>query len=335
MTRAGDANWPRFVCPACRTDVIEVTDGFDCPGCLRAFPILFGIPDFRLRSDRYLSLADEREKAARLHAFSQEASFEETLNYYYTITDDVTVERARVYASYVQHGQGRAALAIEDMGRAPAGSILLDAGCGGGGGVEAAHGRFDRVVGLDVALRWLVIAQKRLKELAIDATLVCADLEAPPFPNETFSHILAIDVIEHVENRLGALAAMRNMLRQDGLVWLSAANRRWLGPHPSVGLWAAGFIPPRLRARIFRRRGYDPLRHVTDVSPSELRQACADAALMAVSLAARRVDAGQLSGRTASVRLLVEVYGVLRRTPFLGALLTAWGPAFQLLARAN
>ena len=335
MTAAGAPSWPRFVCPGCRAGVIDAGDRVDCPGCRLAFPILFGIPDFRLRSDRYLNLEDEREKAARLHAFSQEASFEETLLHYYEITDDVTAERASVYAAYVSHGQLRADLAIEDMGESPPGSVLLDAGCGGGGGLVAAQGRFDSVVGLDIALRWLVIAQKRLKELALEATLVCADVEAPPFPEGSFSHILAIDLIEHVEDRKATLRAMRNLLRKNGLVWMSAVNRRWLGPHPSVGLWAAGYLSPALRACIFRKRGHNPLRYVTDVSPSELRKACAEASLGAITLAARRVDARQVSGRSLVERLLVDVYCNLRRTPVLSELLAAWGPAFQLLVRAS
>lgn len=335
MTAAGPPSWPRFICPACRADVIDAGDRFDCAGCCLAFPILFGIPDFRLRSDRYLNLEDEREKAARLHAFSQRASFEETLLYYYEITDDVTAERAGVYAAYVSHGQLRADLAIEGMGQAPEGSVMLDAGCGGGGGLVAAQGRFDRVVGMDIALRWLIIAQKRLKDMALEATLVCADLEAPPFPDGSFSHVLAIDMIEHVQDRKAALGAVRNLLRKNGLVWMSAANRRWLGPHPSVGLWAAGYLSPALRARAFRKQGYDPLRYVTDVSPSELRRACADASLGAVSLTALGVNARQVSGRPYIERLLIGIYCNLRRTPVLSELLTAWGPAFQLLARAS
>ncbi len=62
-----------FVCPQCRAAVQEGAAAYTCGSCKRAYPILFGIPDFRLQGDRYLSLEDERAKAARLHEFGQSA----------------------------------------------------------------------------------------------------------------------------------------------------------------------------------------------------------------------------------------------------------------------
>ena len=59
------------MCPACRSAVEERDQGFGCRRCGREYPILFGIPDFRLRGDRYLSLEDERAKAGKLHDFAR------------------------------------------------------------------------------------------------------------------------------------------------------------------------------------------------------------------------------------------------------------------------
>ena len=49
-----------FICPECRSNVVKNDGGHDCVACQRSYPTLFGIPDFRLRGDRYLSLEDER-----------------------------------------------------------------------------------------------------------------------------------------------------------------------------------------------------------------------------------------------------------------------------------
>ncbi len=62
---------------------------YGCAKCRQSYPILFGIPDFRLQGDRYLSLEDERAKASKLHAFAEDHDFRELVAFYYSITDDV------------------------------------------------------------------------------------------------------------------------------------------------------------------------------------------------------------------------------------------------------
>lgn len=90
-----------FVCPACKRGLESEDSAYLCTHCTRRYPVLFGIADFRLRSDRYLDLEDERAKARRLHEFAQTSSFEELLAYYYSITDDVPEEMATRYRKSV------------------------------------------------------------------------------------------------------------------------------------------------------------------------------------------------------------------------------------------
>ena len=72
-----------FVCPECRARVEEGDGGYYCACCTRSYPILLGIPDFRVRGDLYLSLEDERAKAALLHEFAAKHDFRELVAYYY------------------------------------------------------------------------------------------------------------------------------------------------------------------------------------------------------------------------------------------------------------
>src|SRR4051794_4271320 len=90
-----------FVCPACRSPVQERHGGFACTSCSHIYPVLFGIPDFRLLGDQYLSLDDERAKAGRLHEFGETRSLKDLVSFYYSITDDVPAHLEPVFTEYV------------------------------------------------------------------------------------------------------------------------------------------------------------------------------------------------------------------------------------------
>ncbi|MDZ4762169.1 MAG: methyltransferase domain-containing protein [Alphaproteobacteria bacterium] len=320
-----------FCCPSCRGPVVEQAQSYECSACARRYPILFGIPDFRLRSDRYLSLEEERAKAEKLHKAAETRSFAELLAYYYEITDDVTPAAAARFASYALDGPRRAGLAMDDFADTGRHGRLLDVGCGSGGAILAGGDRFASVVGLDIALRWLVIARKRLEESSVVATLVCADLAAPPFADGQFDHVLALDVVEHAYEIEPAICAIRGQLRPGGTLWLSAANRHWLGPHPATGVWAAAFRSPRSRLVSRGPDAYDALRFVAFLSPGKLRKACGQAGLDVVDIRPSRISGKRGGGLKG---LAMDGYAAVRQSRRFGPLLTALGPFFQLVARA-
>ena len=63
----------------------------------------------RNRGDQYLSIEDERTKAGRLHEYAQGHDFASLVEYYYSITDDVTESLAAMFAAYVLNGHTRSA----------------------------------------------------------------------------------------------------------------------------------------------------------------------------------------------------------------------------------
>lgn len=321
-----------FCCPACRSSVVLRADAYECAACARLYPILFGIPDFRLRSDRYLSLEEERTKAEKLHEAAQTRSFAQLLEYYYEITDDVTPAAASKFTAYALEGARRAAFALDDFGHVDPHGSLLDLGCGSGGGVLAARGRFAHIVGVDIAMRWLIIARKRLEEAGHSATLVCADIESPPFADKQFSHILALDVIEHVYGVEPSIRALSRQLRPDGKLWMSASNRNWLGPHPATGIWAAALRGSGSRSISNGTRSYDPLRYVTLITPAKLREACERAGLDVIDVKPLRIFDERAEGLKAT---LLMGYAAARQNPVAAGILAHWGPLFQMVARAH
>lgn len=320
-----------LVCPGCRSRVERQSETYACGKCNRVYPILFGIPDFRLRGDRYLSLDDEREKARRLYEFGQGHDFKQLVAHYYSITDDVPGHLEPIFRDYVLNASQRSIPALRAL--APnGGRSLLDLGCGSGGAVVAGQAFFKYRTGSDVALRWLVIARKRLEETGSTAILVCADAESLPFERETFSHVLASDLLENMSSPAAAIRSSASVLEPGGRLYLSSSNSRWIGPHPATGVWAAGLLPTGLRAAFLRRRhGTDLLRAVNLVSPASVRRMARTAGLRQVEAGPFLPDSGQFAGRSVLFRFFAAFYSRLaKRTLFRTALLH-WGPAFQAI----
>lgn len=314
-----------FCCPACRGPVSMQADAYRCDACRLSFPILYGVPDFRLRSDRYLTLEQERLKAARLADFARTHSFADLLTFYYSITDDVPPELAVRYGDYAMTGPERACAVLADLAPLTAQDRLLDVGCGAGGMIVAAARQGVEAVGVDIALRWLVIARKHLESHGLEAVLVCADAEALPFADGGFTRVAAVDVVEHVRDPEAFVAECGRQLVEGGRLWISATNRLWPGPHPSVGLWAAGWLPESVRtARLTRLRGVDSLRFVHLLSPFRVMRACRERGLRILSRRPRAAPGGR--------GVVRRLYAGLARTPGFSALLFVAGPAFQMIA---
>jgi SAM-dependent methyltransferase len=321
-----------FLCPECRSPLKESDGGYACGSCDRFFPILFGIPDFRLSGDLYLSLDEERAKAARLHAFAEQHDFRELVAFYYSITDDVPRRLAPLFADYVVNAPARAAAPIDALARAGLRGSLLDLGCGSGGALMAAASVFQDRTGVDIALRWLVIARKRLEEAGVQATLVCADAEALPFHEGSITHVLAMDLLENTRSLAATLKAAGAVLQDGGHMFLTSSNGRWIGPHPATGVWAAGLLSTRLRAALLRRRhGVDILRAVSLVSPASVRRTAEAAGLRQIDAGPLDFNASRLDHRSALFRLAARAYALLAKAPVFRSILLVAGPVFQAM----
>jgi SAM-dependent methyltransferase len=326
----------RLVCPACRQAVRAEPEAYRCGACSRLYPVRLGIPDFRLRSDRYLSLEQEIDKATRLAEAARSRSFEQLLDHYYEITGDVPPELALRYKAAVLNAPRHLAALAADIAASQASrpdSLALDAGCGSGGLLIAAHQAGARMVGVDIALRWLVICRKRLDELGLDTPLVCADLADPPFAPASFGAVAAVDLVEHAHEVAPLLKSLATVAEPQATLWLTAANGRTLGPHPSTRLWAIGWLPAGLRRVVVQRlRGVDSLRFTHLLWPSALRDLARGAGLVTTAARPRRLAAAD-SRYPFAERVLISIYRALARWPLTRGVLVAIGPSFELELR--
>ena len=323
-----------FVCPRCKGELAANPSWYRCDRCAITYPILFGIPDFRLRTDRYLSLEEERDKARRLYEFGQHASIEELVQFYYSITYDLPPNLALRYQAAILAAPERARSIVRDLKPKPDSDLLIDLGCGTGGLLLAAQGCYRAIYGVDIALRWLVICQKRLREKNATATLVCADVEALPFPHESFTQAVAADLVEHVYDIDNTLREIEQLLKPKGMLWLSAVNRYCIGPHPLTGVWAIGFLPVRPRAWVLKKlKGIDLLRYANLVSPADVGRRLRERGFAVLEARPKQIEAAAAAAYGATGRALIALYRLALRLPLLRKILLWIGPAFEIICR--
>lgn len=94
---------------------------------------------------------------------------------------------------------------------------FLDAGCGSMLFSAAGH----PTVGVDLSLRMLKLAQRRLGEQP-DVALLQADIFHTPFRSASFDVILCLHVLHVLENMEGLLLELRRLLKASGRLFLTS-----------------------------------------------------------------------------------------------------------------
>lgn len=106
----------------------------------------------------------------------------------------------------------------------PEGADILEVGCGMGHLSRAFEDAGFNVTSCDIALR---MAQQARDRMDAGATLV-ADIERPPFREGIFDAVVLIGVISYVEDADLALNNIHRLLKRDGILIISSANRNLL-----------------------------------------------------------------------------------------------------------
>ena len=121
----------------------------------------------------------------------------------------------------------------------------LDIGCGMGAGLSMLAETFEQVVGLDPSLPDLILARKALETQGFrNFRLIQAFGQHMPFPDMSFDHISAVNVLEHVFNLDLVLSEVFRLLRLGGGFAADSRNRFDLFlPEPHVKLRWVGWLP--------------------------------------------------------------------------------------------
>lgn len=328
-------------CPYCKGDLRETageTRDLVCESCRRDFPVILDIPDLRVFRDPYIEKEADHAKGLQIAARFDELDFAALVDFYYSITSAVPKEDARRYTRGLLGGAARARASLETWEkttsnghklRAP--GRLLEIGCGTAPLLVAAASRFDQVVGVDIAFRWLVVAKKRLADEGLDLPLICACAEALPFPDETFERVVADSVLEHVSDQQKTMAQCHRVLTQTGCLFVSTPNRFSLGPDPQVGIWGGGMLPERwLAAYVERQGGIPPKRRL--LSARSLSALIHQAGFCPPQVMLPDIANGQRDHFGKGMRMMIDVYQTAKRLPVSRQALQLVGPLLHAVA---
>jgi SAM-dependent methyltransferase len=320
-----DVGW---VCPACRFALRDRSDSWECLGCGRFFPVVGGLPDFRLASDRYLTLEGDRTKAMKLIELERRTRMIDLAACYYAMTDDVDASRRARFLEHIAHAEPRGSALAALL---PLGARVLEVGCGSGGFVAAAARKGLTIQGVDIAMRWLVIARRRMSDEGRRVSLLGGNAERLPYADASFEVVVADSLLEHLESPLLALREWARVLTPGGRLIVWSPNRFSLATDPHMGLLGVGWMPRRLaRHYVRRRRGCGWV--VRPLSAGDARRLASAAGFRRVGVEAPAIGKEWAGGRQGAVPFLIRAYGRARQFPGTRGLLKAFGPLWQLTA---
>ena len=255
----------RLACPDCRGDLVPgvACDTWACSCCGRTARGLRGIADLRTGDDLYLSNRDDWAFAQRLNDDFDRLDFRGLLERYFDLDSEIPPDLRRRQIAHILSAPERARRWLEALG--PLGARpLLDLGCGTGSFLAAVGHEVGPAWGVDIAMRWLLVARKRLDEEGLtQVRLVCGCAERLPFGDQSFGGVVAGDVIEHVTDQDRALAEAHRVLAPGGRLFVAVPNRFSLAPEPHVQVWGVGFLPRPWMApyvRLIRRLDFRAIR---------------------------------------------------------------------------
>jgi ubiquinone/menaquinone biosynthesis C-methylase UbiE len=185
------------------------------------------------------------------------------------------------------------------------------------------------MVGVDIALRWLVVARRRAELAGLSPSFVCCNAENLPFANGTFARVVSIGTIEHCRSADQVLRESRRVLEIGGDVRLRTVNRYTALAEPHVGVWGVGYVPRRLADRYVRWRSGQGYEHHRPLSPREVDRDMRRAGFDHV-----RVDAAPLlsaeRARLGRLGWAAGTYELLRRAPITRTALRWTAPLLEV-----
>lgn len=111
-------------------------------------------------------------------------------------------------------------------------SKVLDLGCGIGLTLAGLAQTFNSCVGCDIGNKEIEASKELLKKLKLKAPVIKYDGKKLPFANNNFDIVTSIEVIEHVENPSTYLREIKRVLKKDGILHITTANKWWpVEPH--------------------------------------------------------------------------------------------------------
>ncbi len=325
-----------YCCPRCKGALAFLSDSYRCAACDAVYPIVLGIPDFRVFPDPYIDMVEDRQKAARIFERARTADFPTLVEYYWSITPDTPSEMARRFTAHaISAGErGRHLLDVHSavkMKLQDRHARVLDLGTRTGGLLMAAAERVQKPVGIDIAFRWLIIARKRLEEAGLSAQFVCCCAEFLPFRERAVDLVVAENVLEHTAQPQQCVDEAHRVLERGGVFFTSTWNRFALAPEPHVRLWGVGWLPRGLAKRYVKFRKGASHDHVRLLSVFQLANLVRRSAFRRCEILLPTFSAAELANVSSTQRLMIGLYHRIKDRVLFRWLLSILGPVLHLV----
>lgn len=296
-----------------------------------------GIPDLRLRSDPYIEIEEDRDKARRLAEQAGSLDLPGLVDLYFSLTPEVPPRFAdRYLRGMLQLGPARAADRLEALEvEVPklAGPLrIVDVGCGAGAWMPELARRASSLVGVDVGLRWLVVGRKALEQADVAAHLVCANAEALPLAPCSADLLVGANVLEHTSDARAALDEGFRVLDRDGVAYLTTPNRYSLLPEPHVGIPGLGLLPRTAADELVRTLRGVPYGGITLRGAAGWRDLVTRAGFRRAVVRGGQLGRRERATLPRSARAAARVLAQGRRLPGAGLALQTLGPTLEVLA---
>ncbi|MGH7710310.1 MAG: class I SAM-dependent methyltransferase, partial [Gemmatimonadaceae bacterium] len=328
-------------CPHC-LGAIDVSDPSQCQcaACSATYAVHFGIPDLRTGNDPYLSRAEDLAAATVLAELAMQMDFPSLLSSYYATNSKVPPAQVALFTRGTIAAGARAESTLAAWTRQDArlnhvppndSATVMDIGCGTAPLAIAAARRGFRAIGVDVGLRWLVLARKRALEAGVDIPLVCANVEALPFRDGIAARAGGESILENAADPEQALHELARVIRRGGRLWLTTPNKRSLGPDPHLGVVAGGWWPEAwLKRHALRTGKVFPRR--TLFTGRALRRSLESADFTQITIALPDISATQATAQSFVMQVAIAGYHVVKRLPLAGRLLQTVAPTYLVTA---
>jgi len=119
------------------------------------------------------------------------------------------------------------------------GKTVLDFGCGKGECIVPLVERSARVIGMDISPDLIAVAQKRLNDANLDASLIIGSAYETGLPDESVDAIFCVALIHHLDIKL-VRDEMWRVLRKGGVIILSEPIR-----FSKAYAWVRSLLPAR------------------------------------------------------------------------------------------
>lgn len=242
-------------CPVCEQGIFIHDDRCECTSCKKTFPIIVGIPDFRLTLNQQRRASEQQHIDIILNKYDK-LNFNDIMKDFIARTTDPGLLDLDTQYMLGWKSRGAKQLAkIKALFQKQASwgqfvenskhGIYIDVGCGKGAMLATMASRFRFAIGIDRSMTYLILAKKLAQEIGLEnVVLMAGENESMPFVDDCVDFITAIDVIEHVGDQEKGLNEDFRILKSGKHFFLNSPNRYNLFTlEDHVQVWGVGFMP--------------------------------------------------------------------------------------------